>query len=397
MIWKPTAWIFATALVLSGCASVETPPESPPEVVDTSPPPQGPPSYATAEERHLPQAVVTGRGELAAEYEMITSPALSAAQDYAVQMQSYSFLVWQGGSLKHVEYFDPFGPTLRSESASMHKSVLALAVGAAIDRGYVGSVDEKVSKYIPEWQDDPRGEILIRELLQMTSGLAPLSSEGGIESPAFNFVFNGASVRSTILNLPLDHEPGTVFHYANAVSQLLALVIETATGTPYADFLSETVWQPISASDALVWNNEPDGFPRAYTALLATAEDWLRVGLLIKDYGRFNGEQVISQDYVEAMTQGSSANPDYGYQVWLGETFEAARFYNDAKTGFAVIASDPFLVDDMIYLDGFGGQRVYVSRSLDLVIVRMGESRPDWDDTRLPNLVIEALALKADP
>lgn len=60
-------------------------------------------------------------------------------------------------------------------------------------------------------------------------------------------------------------------------------------------------------------------------------------------------------------------------------------------------ASEPFLVDDMIYLDGFGGQRVYISRSLDLVIVRMGESRPDWDDTKLPNLVIEALALKADP
>ena len=92
------------------------------------------------------------------------------------------------------------------------------------------------------------------------------------------------------------------------------------------------------------------------------------------------------------MTTPSGPNPNYGWQAWLGTQFEAQRYYSETKTGFAALASEPFAVDDIIYLDGFGGQRVYISPSKDLVIVRTGDPAFDWDDSYLPNSVIVELS-----
>lgn len=361
-----------------------------PEGEEATAPPPGPPSFSTAIERNLPSGLVAG-AETPRTFALTeTMTDFSAASDYAEAMQSFAFLIWHDGALKHSEYFAPHDATLRPESASMHKSVAGLATGAAIDAGYISGTDAAIGAYITEWANDPRGDITIEQLLNMSSGLKPLSSEGGMQSESMRFM-GGDNVRETLLNLELSDEPGTVFHYAGTVNQLLALIIERTSGQTYEQFLSETIWAPIGAEEALVWFNEPDGFARTHTGLLAIAEDWLKVGLLVKDLGAYGADQIVSADFVDAMTSPSPANANYGYQTWLGTTFEPQRYYNDAKAGFAVLASEPFLVDDMIYFDGFGGQRVYISRSLDLVIVRSGEIRFDWDDAKLPNLVITAL------
>lgn len=395
------ALMAAASMLMAACT--DSAPDAEPPIIETSepetteeapaPPPPGPPSFSTAISRNLPSGTVIG-ANTPIDFELEPSEIdFASASELASEMQSFALLIWQGGALRHSEYFAPHDKSLRPESASMHKSVLALVVGAAIDKGYISGTDATVGSYITEWENEPRGEITIEQLLQMSSGLKPLSSEGGMASESMKFM-SGENVRETLLGLELDNEPGSVFHYAGTVNQLLGLIIERSTGQAYEKFLSETIWQPIGAETAYVWYNEETGFPRTHTALLAVAEDWLKLGLLIKDFGQFGDQQIISKDYITAMTSPSSANENYGYQTWLGTSFEAQRYYNDAKEGFGVLASEPFLVDDMIYFDGFGGQRVYISRSLDLVIVRTGEVRLDWDDAKLPNLVISAMNSK---
>ena len=91
------------------------------------------------------------------------------------------------------------------------------------------------------------------------------------------------------------------------------------------------------------------------------------------------------------MTSPSQLNPNYGWQVWLGNEYESSRYYNDLKLGFGVPADAPFATDDMVYFDGLGGQRVYISTKQDLVIVRTGDTRLDWDDSLLPNMIINTL------
>ena len=314
-----------------------------------------------------------------------------AARAYARETGSYALLIWRGGRCELARYFPPQGPSLRPESASMHKSVLALLVAAAIADGHIGSADDGVGRYLDAWADDPRGDIRLRDVLTMASGLAPLSREGGRASPAWAFVEGSVNIRETILARPLRNPPGTYFHYEGLNTQLLLMVLEAATGRPYTDYLAERLWQPLGADDAYLWMyRESPPMPRAFTAMMATAEDWLRIGLLIKDRGLFQGRRVLPEALVDAMTAPSASNPNYGWQLWLGTEYEAERYYAGDRTGTAMLSAEPFAVDDMIYFDGIGGQRVYISRSRDLVIVRSGDMRLDWDDSHLPNVVIRA-------
>ena len=306
-------------------------------------------------------------------------------------MESYSLLIWKDNALLLEEYFAPYGEELRPDSASMHKSVAALLVGVAIGEGAIGSADDRVGDYIPEWENDRRGDMKIRHLLEMNTGLRPLSTEGGATSASFRFFTEGDQARATTLSMQPQFPPGEKFHYLNVATQALCIILENATEIPYAEYLSTRLWRPMGAKEAFVWLNEPDGFPRVYTALLARPRSWLRIGLLIKDFGRLQGRQIVPETYVRAMTSPSPTNPNYGWQVWLGNEFDPQRHYNHLEKGFGVAASEPFAIQDLIYLDGFGGQRVYISRSENLIIVRTGNQQLAWDDARLPNSVLKAL------
>ncbi|MEM7568449.1 MAG: serine hydrolase [Pseudomonadota bacterium] len=354
--------------------------------------PQEPPrtDYSNPLERNAPIGTIAGQYKPMPAAE--GNEAIAAAlEGFIEETESFGILVWHAGRLVHEAYADGFDASIRGESASMAKSALALAVGAALTDGAIASVEEPVSTYVIEWKGQPRGDIKIKHLLEMSSGLKPLSFEGGQQSDLVQFLTNGPRARDIVLSMTPAHPPGTVFHYQNAVSQLLGLIVERATGETYDAYVSRRLWKPLGADDAYVWYNEEEGFPRTYMGLYARPRDWLRLGFLIKDFGAFDGVQILPRSFIEAMTAPSPANPNYGWQIWRGATFQSKRFYNDAKLGFSATASEPFAVDDMLYFDGFGGQRVYVSRSQDLIVVRLGQIRSDWDDTDLPNRVIKAL------
>lgn len=398
-IGSPLGLFFISLLLVAGCSESEQTAARPasatadeqPKATAPAPAPQMLPNwYATAMERHQPLGKVEG------DLRPLPAPAQNAVGfdaviDYAAQQQSYSLLIWHDGALVLEHYFEPYDAELRPESASMHKSVLGLVVAAAIDDGFIASVDDGVGKYLAEWSDDPRGDITLRQLLTMSSGLKPLSREGGEQSAAFRYLFEGREARQATLNLSLEQTPGELFYYQDTNPQVLVLALEQATGMPYQQYLSQRLWQRIGADDAYVWMNEPERFPRGNTALMAKARDWLKVGLLIKDGGIYQGDQVISSAMMAEATAASSANPNYGWLIWRGAEYEPVRYYNALKQGAGFAVSAPFKADDMLYFDGFGGQRVFISRDKDLVIVRLGAMHFDWDDAILPNLVIDAL------
>ena len=391
----------ASLLLFSGCSSTKIAPaslsdKSTTETQTAAIPSSSetvvtrPPSNADAMKTAKPLGTVKGELVTLAS-EPYPNDEFAEAIGYAEEMESYALLVWHKGALRLEHYFNDFDAQLRSETASLHKSVLGLLVAAAIEDGYIQNVDTPIKEYITEWSDRPEGDITVRQLLTMSSGLKKLSSEGGFNSETMRFFTGQLNARETILSLRLESTPGENFIYANTNSQLLALVIEKATKMPYAEYLSQRIWKPLGADDASVWYFEETGFPRVFSSLLARARDWVKVGLLIKNNGKVNGKQLISNDLMNNITASSASNVNYGWQVWLGRKAEQKRYYNDTQTGIAIPASEPFNVDDMIYFDGFGGQRVYISESADVVIVRVGDSRLDWDDTYLPNLIINKL------
>ena len=126
--------------------------------------------------------------------------------------------------------------------------------------------------------------------------------------------------------------------------------------------------------------------PRTYCCLNATARDWLRIGIIILNEGRFKGKQIVPESWIKEMKTPSVTNPNYGYLTWLGTEHQKNRIYNPKSTATGFHA-EPFVDKDIIYLDGFGGQRVYVIPSKELVIVRTGAGQMEWDDSVLPNTI----------
>ena len=342
----------------------------------------------TQVQRSQPQEAVPGteRDDIPiAPPDAIDAAGLAAAEAYAAQTNSVALLVWHRGALRYEKYWPGYDRSFRTDTFSAHKTVLGLLYGAAIADGIIPSVDAPAANWIPEWRDDARRGIRIRDLLQMSSGL---------ELPVFGTwrgfrVTLGSDLPDTVLPLMAEKPPGTDFQYSNANSVILGMVLQNAAGKRYAQYLSERLWSRIGAPAASLWLDHEGGLPRTFCCLYTTARGWLQVGRLILDGGRSGGEQVIPEAWIREMTTPAATNPNYGYQIWLGSPPGKERKYND-KT-IKAFHSEPFVAQDIRYVDGFGGQRVYIVPSQELIIVRTGEARMDWDDAIIPNAILRAL------
>ncbi|MEQ1801463.1 MAG: serine hydrolase [Gammaproteobacteria bacterium] len=323
--------------------------------------------------------------------ESVAADALREAIAYGAETGSHALLVWQDGALQLEHYYPGSGPGTRTPTQSMHKSVLALLFGAAIRDGYVGSVDDPVGRYLPEWAGDERGAITIRQLLQQDSGIGYPKTD--YLNPAGDYlqVMMGGELERALLAQQPERPPGTQFDYNNVNAGLLGVILQRAVGRPYAQYLSEALWQKIGAADAEVAvDSEAHRTPRTFCCLDATARSWLLLGLLHLRGGDWNGVPVIPREWMDDVTTPSARNENYGYLTWLGNRHEIQRRYNQ-KSEVTAFQSEPFAAPDLRYFDGFGGQRVYIVPSLGLVIVRTGSLAMDWDDARLPNAIIRGI------
>ena len=324
---------------------------------------------------------------------VLSRDAIIELVTYAEQLESFSLIVHQGEGIQFETYWRDFSPDDVTETYSMAKSVLGLMFGFAVEDGAIDSLDDPVTKYVPEWIDTGRDNMSVCHVLQMASGL---------EHHRFNFrllqnpykkairLFIGPSMENAILRFDLTAEPGSEFTYNSANTQLLMLILQRATDRAYADYVSEKLWRPLGAKPATLWMDRDGGMPKAYSFFQARPRDWLRIGLAIKNNGVVDGRQVISADWLTQMKTPSPNNPKYGLQIWIGSPHVPERFYN-SNTPFGVKQAKPFLADDVVFFDGGGGQRVYVIPSADLVIVRTGMPSPAWDDGIMPNIVLRDL------
>ncbi len=304
---------------------------------------------------------------------VIPRPTLERMADYARRNDSCALLVLHRGRLALERYWCGLDRAHRVNAWSMAKTVTALVVGAALERGWLRSLDQTLDTWLPEWAGDARGRITLRQLLQMSSGL-------GIGNMIRIHI--GSQARRAVLDTPLARPPGEAFRYSNVNSLLLGMVLERATGRRYAELLDALIWRPLGAGPARVWLDRPGGTAKTYCCLLATARDWARVGLLLVRQGRVAGRQVVGRRWVEHMLRPSPLEQNYGLHVWLGYTRPPERFGD---------WSEPFATADTFMLVGRDEQRVYGVPAHDLVIVRIGHQAEHWDDPRLPNLAVAAL------
>ena len=319
--------------------------------------------------------------------------ALARARGYAEQANSSAFLVLKDGKLEEEAYFGDFDRDTPIVSKSMAKPVTALLVGRALEQGHIASLDQPVADFIIEWRGDPgRSKILVRHLLDMRTGLLPQDF-----SPDPDDILNRAYLHPRhdeviIHDYPMTHQPGTRYEYSNANSELVAVVIERATGVRYADYLSRELLAPIGAAGGSVWVNRQGGRAHSGCCLLLPAQSWVRMAMLLLDDGVWEGRRLLPEGYVAQMRRGTEHNPYYGLGVWVaGDYIERRGFAHPDNDIGKVLHSEPYLDRDLFLFDGNSNQVVTMIPSLDMIILRTGDNPPrdrEWDNAFVPNLLI---------
>jgi CubicO group peptidase (beta-lactamase class C family) len=319
----------------------------------------------------------------------ISGEALSAMQSFSDKHKGLGLLVMHDGKLIYEHYAKGVTATTLTQTFSMNKSVTALMAGIALADGKIKSIDAPLGDVLPEWKGDARKDITLKHLLTMSSGLHNASMAKG-EWAAMAMML-ADNIEDTALALPFEKTPGTAFKYNNANPQIVGAVIRRALGKEsYASYLSRTLWCGLGNGPATLWSESEDGAPRFYAGLNAGLHDWARLGQLLLDKGKVGDKQVVPAEWIAAMTTPSAANANYGYLAWLGSPADGSREYSP-EAGMVAKHSAPFVAKDVIFIDGFGGQRVYIVPSAKLVIARTGETDMGWDDAPLVNLALGGL------
>jgi CubicO group peptidase (beta-lactamase class C family) len=293
--------------------------------------------------------------------EQLDPTALQAAADYAQQQQSRALIVTRHGYIVFEKYWQGSNLDTLVESQGLGRVVAALATGAAISDRKIGWPDEPIGYLIPAWNKDKRGEITVRNLLQMSSGLGSSSYS--------------ANSTSRYLNLSSEAPPGKRWLDQSVDPDLLAYVIQKATGQPYAEYLSQAIWARIGAGDASIWLDGPGGDAHVDAGFFARQGDWLRVAELLLQNGHYQGDEVLVPRWVPELLQPAKSNPNYGSYLRLG-----------THTGPGM---SPYATSDVFVVEG-GGNRLWLVPSMQIAILRTGgQPASGWDDGRIPNLIIQ--------
>ena len=273
-----------------------------------------------------------------------------------------AFLVIKSGRIIYEKYWEDYGPESLSNSFSMAKSIVGLLVGAAIDDGYIKSIDQPVADFIPVFRNEKNRDLKIKDVLTMSSGLNWDESYGTLFNTTTE-AYYGKNIKEQIYGLEVIEKPGVKFNYLSGNTQLLAMIVEAATNRKISEYASEKFWKPMGAvNDALWCLDDVTGMEKAFCCFNSNARDFARWGKLVLNNGIWNGDTLISPDYIQASVQPADLTDEtgnkinyYGYQWWI----------HDAN-GWKVP-----------YMRGILGQYVFVVPEENAVIVRLGHKRSD--------------------
>lgn len=283
--------------------------------------------------------------------------------DRIMSYDPVAFLVVQNEEILYEEYWDGYDENSLSNSFSMAKSIVSLLIGAALDEGLIKSLDQKVGDFIPSFKDGNKSKISIRHLLTMSAGTNWNESYSSLFSPTTESYY-GTDLEGMVNNLMAVKEPGKQYYYASIETEVLAMVVQSATGKSISKYTSEKYWQWMGAEhDALWCLDKENGIEKAYCCFNSNVRDFARWGQLILNKGKWNGKQLVSEAYISEATAPAT--------YLLDEEGEPLTFY-----GFQWWIID-YKGYQIPYMRGILGQYVFVIKEKNAVVVRLGHERSD--------------------
>lgn len=267
--------------------------------------------------RELPQgspiAALSEGGEKEREFE-----------DFLTEQKVAGLLILQAGTIRVERYALGFSKAGRWTSQSVAKSVTSTLVGAAIKDGYINSVDDYVTKYIPDLKGSAYEEVTVHHLLTMTTGVRWNETYTDPNSDIVRFYTEPIEpgideTVSYMRRLPAEAEPGKKWVYKTGETHLLGVLVSSATGQTLSAYLSSKIWVPYGMEQKATWILGRTDQELAGCCLQMKLRDLARFGQFVLEGGRINGESIVPDDWFQTATHTQIplwGGWGYGYQWW---------------------------------------------------------------------------------
>jgi CubicO group peptidase (beta-lactamase class C family) len=299
-----------------------------------------------------------------------------SVRDFLAREPLMGIAVVEGDTIRLEHYAEDHNPESVWISFSVTKSFTSTLIGAAIKDGFINSIEDRVATYLPRLKGSAYGAVSIKNILQMSSGVAwnenytdpnsDVSKAGSLQ---------GVALTDYLGALPQNHAPGTVFNYNTAESNLLGEVLRAAIGNSATDYMNAKVWQGFGMEHAGNWmQSAPFAGETGGCCISASIRDYARLGIFVKK-GAVNatGESLVPDGWMKEATSPSKGYAGYGYKWWLeGDGAYAAS--------------------------GIFGQGIYIDPQRD-VVISLHSNAPAAVDTNYhahADAVIKAIAASFD-
>ena len=277
-----------------------------------------------------------------------------------------ALLVLKNDTIVFEYYSNGFESGDQHISWSMSKSVISALFGIAISEGKIESIEQTVTDYLPDFVGTGYDGVRIKDVLQMSSGVGFNEDYGDFNSDINvlgRYFALGMPMSDFAKTLKRKYEPGTYNHYVSVNTQILGMILVKATGQSIADYMSEKLWNPIEATSEAYWIIDKAGMEFALGGLNITTIDYARLGQLYLDSGRWNGNQIIPENWVIA-----SITPDAPHLM------PGVRKNAVYKEGYGFQWWIPVGADDEFNAQGIYGQYIYIDPDQDVVIVKLASN-----------------------
>jgi CubicO group peptidase (beta-lactamase class C family) len=244
---------------------------------------------------------------------------------YMAGQRSSALLVVHDGKVRLERYGLDFDAAGRWTSFSVAKSITSTLVGAALRDGFIRSMDDKVSDYVPDMKGSAYDDVSIRQLLTMTSGVRWNEDYADPNSDVARFNNHKPedgvdALVSYMRRLPRDVPAGTRWLYSTGETNLVGIVLGAAIGKPLSEYLSEKIWKPAGMEQQATWILSRSGKEISGCCIQAATRDFARFGLFILNGARADGQSIVPDGWLaEATTERTGIGvPErgYGYQWW---------------------------------------------------------------------------------
>jgi CubicO group peptidase (beta-lactamase class C family) len=270
---------------------------------------------------------------------------LMDAADYADKFNLSGLLIARGNEIWHEQYRFNRTAEMRFFGWSMTKSVVGLLTGIALQEGKFGSLDEPIEKHVKPLQGHPFSGITLRNLLNMTSGIAICeafcSPGNGFERYGYSQIGysprrgEGTDQIMGIMRFQWGRSQvqGSGFNYAELCPVLVAWALESVYGQPLCVIAEEKLWQPLGAKNDATWLTDSKRFTFSGAGFSATLRDWARLGLLVAQKGLAHGQQIVPASWLDATSRHDESESAVKFNVARPQRGYKNFFWHHSKDG----------------------------------------------------------------